>query len=1162
MAFAHLHVHTEYSLLDGACRIGRALDRAKELGQTSLAITDHGNLYGAIEFYEAAKERGVKPILGCEVYVAKRGRWNKDHGLDSENRHLVLLCENNTGYQNLIKLVSLGWTQGFYNRPRVDFELLEQYHEGLIALSACLAGEIPRALTRGDYPEAKEAALRYLRIFGEGNFFLELQDHGLKEQREINPRLIGLSRETGIPLVATNDCHYVTREDRETHRVLLCIQTGKTLEDQDGLGFATDEFYLKSEEEMRALFPEAPEAVENAAKIAERCQVEIEFGKTKLPAFATPDGSDNLEFFRRLCLEGLRRRYGEAPDQAVAQRLEREMGVIHQMGYVNYFLIVWDFVRYARSAGIPVGPGRGSGVGSLAAYCLGITNVDPIRFGLIFERFLNPERVSMPDFDVDFSDEKRDRMIDYVLEKYGEDHVSQIVTFGTMAAKAALRDVGRVLAVPYAKVDQIAKQVPQELNITLDRALRESPELRRLYQGDDQARRMVDLARAIEGMPRHASTHAAGVVITDKPVMEYVPLAKNDDATVIQFTGPTVERLGLLKMDFLGLRNLSVIEHAQELIRQREPGFDLEAAPDDDPETYQMLAAADSVGVFQLESAGMKRLLVQAAPKSMEDITAVIALYRPGPMQFIPTYVENRRDPARVTYLTERLRPILGVTYGCIIYQEQVMEIFRELAGYSMGRADLVRRAMSKKKKKELDREREIFLRGLRREDGTWEVDGCLRRGVPQAVAEELFAEIQDFAQYAFNKSHAAAYAVVAYQTAYLKRHYPKEYLAALLSSVLGWTGKVAEYMEECKRLRIAVLPPHVNQSGAGFSVSGDGIRFGLQAVKNLGRGMIQRMVAEREARGPFQSFQDFCRRAAGQEMNRRAVESLVKCGALDGLGSNRREMLLSLDPLMDALEEDKRKNLEGQLGFFDDPVQAGGEARMIRAEEFAPADLLAMEKEVTGMYLTGHPLGAYSAWYSSGAAAKIGEIRDSAGEEAGGLYRDGQRVTLLAMVTEIRWKNTKAGARMAFVTLEDLYGSLTALVFPRVAEESARLLQEGAVVEARGKISLTGDKDPEFLCEALRPASQGPGPVPAVRAAGSSRPGLYLKLAAQGGPVYEKALRYLAVFDEGDRDVYLFFQDAGKLVKAPGRYRVSVNPPLLRALEDLLGPGNVALVE
>ncbi len=1165
MAFIHLHVHTEYSLLDGACRIGRALDRAKELGMDALAITDHGNLFGAIEFYKAARERGIRPILGCEVYVAQRSRLDKVHELDGENRHLVLLCENETGWRNLIKLVSLGWTEGFYNRPRVDLELLEQYHEGLIALSACLAGEIPRALARGDYPGARDAALRYRDIFGEGNFFLELQDHGMEEQHFINPLLIRMSRETGIPLAATNDCHYVTREDHDMHHVLLCIQTGKTLDDPSGLDFPTQEFYLKSEEEMAALFPDVPEALENTGKIAARCRVEIEFGKTKLPAFTAPDGSDNEAFFRRMCREGLERRYG-APGPELRERLDYEMGVISSMGYVNYYLIVWDFIRYAREAGIPVGPGRGSGVGSLAAYCIGITNVDPIRFGLIFERFLNPERVSMPDFDVDFSDEKREQVIEYVVGKYGADHVGQIVTFGTMAARAVLRDVGRVMDLPYAKADRVAKLVPRELNITLEQALETSPELRELARTDPEVARMVAMGQKLEGMPRHISTHAAGVVITDRPVTDYVPLAQKDGLPVIQFTGPVIEQLGLLKMDFLGLRNLSVMEHTVERIRRREPEFDLEGVPEDDEATFRMLSAGESAGVFQLESAGMKRLLTQARPRSMEDITAIIALYRPGPMQFLSTYVENRRHPEKVRYLTPALRPILEVTFGCIVYQEQVMEIFRALAGYSMGRADLVRRAMSKKKKKELEREHEIFLHGLQREDGTFEVDGCLRRGIPEEVAQQLFGEIQDFAQYAFNKSHAAAYAVVSYQTAYLKCHYPAEYLAALLSSVLGSREKVAEYREECRRLGIALLPPHVNASDAGFTVTGEGIRFGLAAVKGLGRGMIQRMAGERDAHGPFTSLEDFCRRMADHNLNRQAAESLIRCGALDGLGSNRREMILSLEGLLEWIGGEKRRNIDGQMGFFDDPaLQDSGAPAPVRAPEFSREDLLAMEKEATGMYLTGNPLDAYQAWYDTGLYARLDEIARSGEDE--GLYRDGQNVRVLGMVEELTRRTTRSGGVMAFLTLEDRMGSLRALVFSTVLDQFPGSLAEGDVVDIRGRVSFREGQAPELVAERLeRPGDQPPAgkapPAPAPGRGKGRAPGLYLKVEDRDDPKYQRCMKYLAIFEGGTTPLLVYFKKENKLLRAPDRQRVDVCPELLKVLVDVLGRENIALVE
>ncbi len=1158
MAFAHLHVHTEYSLLDGACRMERLLDAAKEMGQTAVAITDHGCMYGVVEFYKAAKKRGIQPILGCEVYVARRTRFDKVHELDGENRHLVLLCENETGYHNLLALVSKAWVEGFYSKPRVDLDLLRQHHEGLIALSACLAGEIPRALTRGDYEGARKAALRYEGIFGRGNFYLELQDHGMAEQKRINPQLIRLSRETGIPLVATNDCHYIAPEDSRMHRVLLCIQTGRTIEDENAMEFGSEEFYFKSEEEMRALFPDVPEAADNTVKIAQRCQVELEFGKTKLPAFFTPDGSDNLEFFRRLCQEGLIRRYGENPPQEYRDRLEYEIRVISQMGYVNYYLIVWDFIRYARSVGIPVGPGRGSGAGSLAAYCVGITNVDPMRYDLLFERFLNPERVSMPDFDIDFSDERRDEIIGYVVDKYGADHVAQIVTFGTMAARGALRDVGRALNIPYNKVDQVAKLVPLSLGMTLDTAMKQSKELREKVEADPQVKELWDMARKVEGMPRHASTHAAGVVITDKPVMDYVPLSKNDDAVVTQYTMTAIEELGLLKMDFLGLRNLSVIDHAEKLVRRREAGFSIEAAPEDDGAVFRMLSEGHSEGVFQLESPGMKRLLVQAQPACVEDLIAIISLYRPGPMQFIPQYLESRKNPESVHYRHPLLRPILEPTGGCIIYQEQVMQIFRDLAGYSLGRADIVRRAMAKKKHDVLEREREVFLHGQQREDGTWEVDGCLRRGVDQQTALELFKEIESFASYAFNKPHAAGYAVVAYQTAYLKCHYPCEYMAALLSSVLGQTGKVAEYIEECGRLGISVLPPHVNYSDMGFTVVGKSIRFGLLAVKNLGRNVIARMVEERRGGGEFTSFYNFCKRMAGRDLNRRAIESLVKCGALDGLGNNRREMLLAVERVLDSLEADKRRNVEGQMGFFDAPGSAqGGEPPLEKTEDFSAADKLNMEKEVTGMYLSGHPMAAYAGLYQEGGYARMDEILQSAGERETGRYQDGQWVTLLGMVVGVRKKATKNNAQMAFVSLEDMYGAITALVFPKVLEQYGSLLYEGAVVEVQGKLSFTEDKAPELVCQSLgKPAD----PVSVKAPAGKPvRPGLYLRLSSQRDPRYDKAMRYIAVFDGGATDLYLTFQDTGKLLRAPAKFRVEINRPLLRALKELLGAENVA---
>lgn len=1158
--FVHLHLHSEYSLLDGACRIRQLVDTAVERGDAAVAVTDHGVMYGAVDFYKYAKSRGVKPIIGCEVYVAQRTRFDRVHELDSEHKHLVLLCENNTGYQNLAKLVSLSWTEGFYSKPRVDYELLEKYHEGLIALSACLAGEVARNLTAGDYDGAKTAALRYNGIFGRGNFYLELQDHGLREQKQINPSIVRIAKETGIPLVVTNDCHYIRPEDSKMHRVLLCIQTNHTIEDKDGMEFGSNQFYYKTEEEMRALFPKVPEAADNTVKIAERCNVEFEFGKTKLPRFDTPDGSDNVEYFRRKCYAGLYEKYGEHPDPSVAERLEYELATIQQMGYVNYYLIVYDFVRYAKEVGIPVGPGRGSGAGSLAAYCIGITGIDPIRYDLLFERFLNPERVSMPDFDIDFADDRRPEMIDYVVQKYGADHVAQIVTFGTMAARGSLRDVGRVMAMPYAKVDEIAKLVPMEPNITLDKALEASAELKQRYDSDPQVHELIDMARRLEGMPRNASTHAAGVVITDRPVAEYVPLAKNGDSVVTQYTMTTLEELGLLKMDFLGLRNLSVIRNAQDMIEKQKPGFRIEGIPMDDKAVFGMLTAGNTDGVFQFESGGMRSVIMQLRPENIEDLIAVISLYRPGPMESIPRYIENRHNPKRVTYRHPMLKNILNVTYGCIVYQEQVMQIFRTLAGYSLGRADIVRRAMSKKKKDVMAREEEIFIHGLTGKDGKVEVEGCVRRGVDEQTAKAIYGEMASFASYAFNKSHAAAYAVVSYQTAWLKCHYPREYMAALLTSVLDNTNKLATYIAECLRLSIRVLPPHVNESGSGFTVAGKNIRFGLLAVRNLGKGFIDSMIAEREAKGKFISFFDFCKRMF-DGLNRRSLESLVKCGALDGLGANRRQMLAAAETVLNWIADDKKQNVDGQIGFFD--TAARPEQRDFHldpAAELSPADKLAMEKEVTGMYLSGHPMAAYAGMYDTLHAVRIGELAESSQEQNSGLS-DGSRVTVLAIITKVRLKVTKSNSTMAFVTLEDLYGDIQMLVFPQTLEEYAGDIVEGKIVKAEARLSIREDRDAELVCEKLEPAppanGRQAGPPPKKSGA---RPGLYLKLPGEDSPLYRKAMKYLAVFD-GPTALYLYFCDTKKLMRAPVSKRVDVNDVLIRTLKELLGSENVAVI-
>lgn len=1167
MAFVHLHVHSEYSLLDGACRLDGLIRRAKELGQTAVAVTDHGVMYGLVEFYKAAEKEGIQPILGCEVYVASRTRHDKMHGIDNEHHHLVLLCENNTGYANLVRLVSAAWTEGFYGKPRVDEELLERYHEGLIALSACLAGEIPSALRRGDDEKAKGIALRYRRLFGADNFFLELQNHGLPEQAAVNAGIVRLSRETGIPLVCTNDAHYLTREDALMQKVLLCIQTNTTLDEPTDMAFETEEFYIKSEEEMRALFPSLGEAADNTAAIAERCHVTLEFGHTRLPHFEPPNGQDSDTYFREQCYAGLYRLYGEHPDETVVQRLEYEMETIRRMGYVNYYLIVNDFVQYAKSHHIPVGPGRGSGAGSLCAYCIGITGIDPIKYQLLFERFLNPERVSMPDFDIDFCNEKRQQVIDYVIRKYGEDHVAQIVTFGTMAARAAVRDVARAMGLPYAVGDTVAKRVPWELNMTLSKALEQSRELKELYDTDEQVRALVNMAQKVEGMPRHASTHAAGVVITAKPVSEYVPLCVNGESVATQYTMTVLEELGLLKMDFLGLRNLTVIDDAQTMIRRTDPSFDVKNIPLDAPEVYKMLSQGNSDGVFQFESAGMKRILMQLKPDCFEDLIAVISLFRPGPMDSIPRYIENRHHPERITYAHPALRPLLQVTYGCIVYQEQVMQIFCNLAGYSLGRADVVRRAISKKKRDVMQKEREIFIHGLTDEKGDRVVDGCVRRGIPADVADNIFQEMASFASYAFNKSHAAAYAMVAYQTAYLKAYYPKEYMAALLTSVLD-SGKIAGYIGECERLRIRVLPPSVNESTESFTVVGDHIRFGLLAVKNIGRAFIRELVREREENGPFSGFYSFCQRlSVYREFNRRALESLIRCGALDGLDANRRQMLESSAYILEQLEGANRRNLSGQLDFFDDPETAQITApKLPDVSEFSYDELLAMEKEVSGLYLTGNPMKPYAAVHRYYKAARIDKILDAFSDQTDSReFADGQAVILVGMLGAVQLKATRNGAQMAYTVLEDLYGSLELVLFPRVLEACRTTLKAGRVVIVHGKLNAREDEAPKLLVTSVEVA---PAPeslpeenkVPKKTNASSAPAGLYLKLPTLESEQWIKAKKLLRVF-EGNLPVYLRLAESGKLVRVPRDLWVSPEPVLLSELERLLGRENVAKV-
>ena len=1162
--FVHLHVHSEYSLLDGACRIRELINRVRELGQDAVAITDHGVMYGVVDFYKEAKKAGIKPIIGCEVYVAARSRFDKIHEFDNENAHLVLLCKDETGYKNLVKLVSAAWIEGFYSRPRVDAELLGQYHEGLIAMSACLAGEIPRALYKGDFEAAKQKALYYDGIFGRGNFYLEIQDHGLEEQRMVTPQIVRLSRETGIPLVCTNDAHYLTRDDAGMQKILICIQTNTTIHESSKLAFETDEFYIKSEQEMRELFPEIPEAFENTVRIAEMCNLEFQFGNTKLPRFDAPGGDSN-RYFRNQCIEGMHRIYGENPDPEIVQRLEFEMDTIQRMGYVDYYLIVNDFVQYAKSHDIPVGPGRGSGAASLCAYCLGITGIDPIKYNLLFERFLNPERVSMPDFDIDFCNEKRQLVIDYVINKYGSDHVAQIVTFGTMAARAAIRDVARAMGLPYALADKTAKLVPWELGMTLDKAIQQSRSLYELYREDKQVAELLDMAKKVEGMPRHASTHAAGVVITDKPVNEYVPLCLNGEMVATQYTMNLLEELGLLKMDFLGLRNLTVIDDAQRIIRGSNPGFDIQSIPMNEDAVFEMLSQGSTEGVFQFESSGMKKVLTNLRPRCFEDLIAVIALYRPGPMDSIPKYINNRHHPEQVEYAHPLLKPILEVTNGCIVYQEQVMQIFRELARYSLGRADIVRRAMSKKKHDVMEREREIFINGLVNEDGFVEVEGCVRRGVNRSIAERIFNEMSSFASYAFNKAHAAAYAMVAYQTAYLKCYYPKEYFAALLTSVLDGSGKVASYIAECDRLGIKILPPTVNESDSGFTVSGDSIRFGLLAVKNLGRGLINELVRERENEGLFTSFYSFCRRmSVRREFNSRALESLIRCGALDGLGANRRQMLESYDSILSQLDDENRRNLDGQIGLFDFSGEEDyGEPALPDCPEYSYSELLAMEKEVTGLYITGHPLAPYAKIYRDSRVDRIDRIL-SAAEEDSGEYKDGDSVTLLGMVGNIRQKTTKSDAVMAYVMFEDLYGSIELVIFPRVLSSFLSLIKTGEIVLVRGRINLREDEETKILADSFdaytETASGHDSPSRQKSKQSSAPPGLYLRVSSMNGEDYRRASLVTAVF-EGRFPLYIRFRDTGKLMRAPDSMSVTPNEVMINELERIVGKENVVFI-
>ncbi len=1158
--FTHLHLHTEYSLLDGACRIENLLDTAKELGQTSVAITDHGVMYGAIDFYKAAKKRGIKPIIGCEVYVAARTRLDKEHGRDSERNHLVLLCKNNEGYKNLIKIVSEAWVTGFYTKPRIDKELLEKYHEGLICLSACLAGEIPQALLNDDYDEAKRIALWYNNLFGQGNFYLEIQNHGLAEQLKINPQIIKISKETGIPLVATNDTHYVKKEDAKIQKVLICIQTNHTINESTGLEFSTDEFYLKTEEEMTALFPDAPEAISNTQIIADACNMDFEFGNTKLPHFEVPDGIDHFTWFSDMCHKGMIKRYGENPPQEYYDRLNYELDIINRMGYVDYYLIVHDFINYAKSQGIPVGPGRGSGAGSIAAYTIGITGIDPMKYNLLFERFLNPERVSMPDFDIDFCYVRRPEVIDYVVRKYGADHVAQIVTFGTLAARAALRDVGRALGVPYTTVDTVAKLIPRELNITIEKSLEKSFEFKAQYDSSPEIKELIDTAKKVEGMPRHASTHAAGVVITRDCVDDYVPLALNDEAVVTQFPMTTLEELGLLKMDFLGLRTLTVISDAEKMIRKKVPDFSIDSIDISDKDTFEMLSSGQTDGVFQYESAGMKSVLVGLKPESLEDLIAVISLYRPGPMDSIPTYIRNRHNPQLVKYATPMLKDILDVTYGCMVYQEQVMQIFRTLAGYSYGRADLVRRAMSKKKHDVMEKERKNFIYGLQNEDGTTECEGAVKRGVPAEVANKIFDEMSAFASYAFNKSHAAAYAYVSYQTAYLKCHYPSEFMAALLSSFLDDTTKISGYIAECSKINIKILPPDVNRSDVAFTVSDDGsVRFGLLAIKNIGRNLINAIIDNRNQFGEFVSLQTFCNRMFGKGFNRRAIESLIKSGAFDSFKETRRQMLTILPQILEDLERSKNKNISGQMGFFDEDntINAPLEITLPNIGEYTTMELLTMEKETTGIYLSGHPMSDYSSMSEKLQCATTLEILQT-DSETEGKYKDNSKIRLLGIISKVKKKITKSNNTMVFLTLEDTYGSVEVLVFPNLVMENPLIFREGGIVLLNGRISIREDQPTSVVCESIMSAPSSDAVMQKeTTPQKKKRQGLFLRVPTKNDERIARANKMLAFFSEGTTPVYYYYMDT-KEYKISEVRTTEPCKQLIKRLSDLLGEENV----
>ena len=1148
--FTHLHVHTEYSLLDGSAKIKELVSRAKELNMDSIAITDHGAMYGVIDFYKEAKSQGIKPIIGCEVYVASKSRFSKDN-TGFNYSHLVLLAENNEGYQNLIKLVSYGFIEGFYYKPRIDMELLKKYHKGLIACSACLAGAVSRNILNVSYEKAKEVALEYDEIFGRGNFFLEMQDHGLKEQQIVNHALMRMSKETGIPLICTNDSHYIYKEDSVPHDILLCIQTGKTVKDTDRMRYEGGQFYLKSPDEMYELFPYCEEALENTWKIANRCNVEFKFHDLKLPRFDVPEGKTASEYLRELCFDGFYKKY-ENPSDELKERLVYELDTIEKMGYVDYFLIVWDFIKYSKDNGIIVGPGRGSAAGSLVSYCLSITTIDPVKYDLIFERFLNPERVSMPDIDVDFCYERRQEVIDYVIRKYGEDHVAQIITFGTLAARAAIKDVGRALAMPYADVDRVSKMIPTELGITIKKALDMNPELLKAYNEEEDTKRLIDTSMRLEGLPRHSSTHAAGVVICREPVMEYVPLNSNDGAITTQYTMTTLEELGLLKMDFLGLRTLTVIQNAvKEIERIHNISLDIDNIPDDDEKVYEMISQGKTEGVFQLESNGMKQFMRELQPNRLEDLIAGISLYRPGPMDFIPKYIKGKNNQNDIQYTHESLKPILNTTYGCIVYQEQVMQIVRDLAGYSLGRSDLVRRAMSKKKESVMIEERKNFVYGI---EG--EVPGCVKNGIPVDVAEKIFDEMTDFAKYAFNKSHAACYAVVGYQTAWLKYHYPVEFMAALMTSVMDNTTKVSGYIEECKKMGIQLLPPDINEGYAHFSVFDGKIRFGLGAIKNVGRNVIKAIVSDREQNGYYKSLTEFCNRLDGGELNKRCIESFIKSGAFDSFGGKRSQYMEAYKNIVDGVGKAKKNNIEGQINLFDMGFDDDSQSEnaytdvLLDMDEYPENVILSMEKEVLGIYVSGHPLSSYEEDLRRKTSCSSIDFMLETREEKGSV-KDNQSVIIGGLISKVTKKYTRNNNQMAFISIEDMQGVVEVVVFPNVYEKFAHIIKEENVVIINGRANISDEEDGKIICEGIKDINDNE----------KSWFSIGIIIGKTNNIKTEDIIPILSKY-QGSCPVYIKDIVSGNTFKADRRYWVSPSDSLVNELKSMLGDDCIAIKE